>query len=273
MTRREMDDSRLGCSRFGRVVSALMIGCLVVAGCSSSDSKTGGPSQDPASTGVSQPDVTLAAELPAKESVDALKNIFRAAGIDPEVEPEVRVQRIIPSCPLGRTDQLTAVPPAPVAGLDTRVISELGMSRDLIPIIECTFTNDVAGGVTSSTPQAQAHSTLQYQAAYVPGAQLQRYLTLLESEGYEKLPDTVVGGLVYQHCETPGDTATTVAGAQHACSAIWMNGVIEVGLSFQGPGDSVDVTGWLAHMVEPMVNSLAHANAALFAPTTAGTTP
>lgn len=250
-----------------------MIGCLVVAGCSSSDSKTAGPSQSPASTEVSQPDVTLAAELPAKESVDTLKSIFKAAGIDPEVAPEVRVQRIIPSCPLGPTDRLTAVPPAPVAGLGARVISELGMSRDLIPIVECTFSNDVPRGVANSSPQGQAHSTLQYQAAYVPGAQLQKYLTLLESEGYEKLPDTVLGGFLYQHCDTPGDTGTTVVGVQHACSAIWMNGVIEVGLSFEGPEDSVDVNGWLAHMVEPMVNSLATANASLYIPATAGTTP
>lgn len=243
-------------------MAGVMVAVGLVAGCSS-DAATSQQSIGTAPVVASDPTVTLAAELPAKEAVDALKSLFRAAGVDPDVQPELRVDRPISECPLGGTDQLTAVPPAPVAGLATDAKYSLQLSREQIPSVRCSFSDPASANV----------AFLEYQAAFVPGSQLQRYLSLLESNGYDKHPDTVVGGIVYSHCSAPDATATTIVGDQQDCSAVWMNGVIEVGLRFEGSGKPTDVTPWLATLIEPIINSLAKADVSAVVPTTVSSTP
>lgn len=256
-----------------RVASVAVFMGLVGAACSSSTN--GASSSSSSSIVVSAASVTLAGALPAKEAVQALRELFLAAGIDPDKPQDVRSVLRTSTCPLGDASQLMAVAPATVVGLDASATFTLEMSRDPIPAVRCTFSNNLPADVENSIPATRTSSFLDYQVTYVPGAQLRRYLTLLDSEGYEKAVDPQVGGVVYTHCVEPDPTVNEGKNFQD-CAAIWLNGVVVVALRFSGPdGRSVDVPGSLARMIEPILNSLARADAtSVGVPTPgAGTTP
>ncbi|MEP7112156.1 MAG: hypothetical protein ABI862_02720 [Ilumatobacteraceae bacterium] len=256
-----------------RVAGAAVLLGLVGAACSSSTNDAASTSSS--SIVVSEPSVTLAGELPAKESVQALRELFLAAVIDPDKPQEVRTVLRTSTCPLGDASQLMAVAAATVAGLDASTTFTLEMSRDPIPAVRCTFSNNLPADLENSIPANLTSSFLDYQVTYVPGAGLRRYLTLLDSEGYEKAVDPVVGGVVYTHCVEPDPAVNEGEGFQD-CAAIWLNGVVVVALRFSGPdGRSVDVPGSLARMIEPILNSLADADATTVGVPTpgSGTTP
>jgi hypothetical protein len=208
--------------------------------------------------------VTLAAVLPAKAAVAGLKGVFTTAGINPDVVPDVKKTLTISECPLGQPARLTAIPPAPVAGLETKMVTTLLLTRDLIAGINCTFSNNLPADTANSIPASVTSTFVEYQAEYVPGASLQSFLTAVQHAGFEKLPGTTVGGVVYKHCLEPSSTTSTSVGSSTVgsysnCSEIWLNGVIEVGLHVAGPNtQSVDLASWLGAMIEPIVNSLAN---------------
>ena len=93
--------------------------------------------------------------------------------------------------------------------------------------------------------------------------------------GFEQTDNGLFGGAMYKHCEEPGAATSTSAGADSGdCAAIWLNGVIVVGLRYAGPGGkSVDVTSWLKGMIDPMVTSLAAADATALGVATPSSTP
>ena len=262
MKRRASNDDTGWCSKRRLALVAAALSSLVIGACSDGTNASSSASGSPQTA----PSITLAADLPAKAAVDGLKRTFAAAGINPDVVPDIKTQLTISHCPLGQPDRLTAVPPASVRGLETKMTTTLQLSRNLIAGVNCTFTNDLPADTANSIPATSTSTFVEYQATYIPGPQLQSFLTTVESAGFEKSPDSLVGGVVYKHCvESPATTTPTPtgAGSYSNCSEIWLNGVIEVGLHVAGPNTaSVDLASWLGGMIEPIVNALANTTTA-----------
>jgi hypothetical protein len=240
------------------VMSAVLLAGALLASCSPNTA-----SPPAASDAASVPTLGAAVDVPAKQAVQQLRGLFTAAGVNPDAPQQLETTLRLTACPLGASDQLISTPPAPVAGLGSNPAYFLRMSRDGVPGVRCTFTTDQNGAF------------LQYQATYVPPAQLQSYVGLLDSEGFEQSDNGLFGGAMYSHCEEPGTATSTSAGADSGdCSAIWLNGVIVVGLRYSGPGGkSADVTSWLKGMIDPMVTSLAAADATALGVATPATNP
>jgi len=203
----------------------------------------------------------VAGQLPDKAATEALRALFTAAGINPDVPQVVQAQFTIGNCPLGTVDQLTASPPVPVAGLDGSPVYTLVIPRQPVPSVRCSFT-DAAGGF------------LEYQATYVPSAQLRLFTDQLDSQGYEQLGGGTLGGVMFKECgATETSPSTTVAGSGD-CSVIWLNGVIVVGVRYSGAGAAgADVPTWLGKMIEPMITALSTATATSVGVPPPATTP
>lgn len=200
--------------------------------------------------------------------------MFAAAGIDPDGPQLSSTLQRIPVCPLGQSKQLTAMPPAPVVGLDTKTGFTLERTRDPEPAVRCTFSNDLPADVADSIPASRTSSFLEYQVTFVPGAQLKAYLGFLTSQGFDRVAGTTEGGAIYKHCVEPDAATSNRLNSFRDCAAIWLNVVLVVALRFAGPdGNSIDVTSWLSGMIEPIITSLAEADAASVRPATSTTTP
>jgi hypothetical protein len=213
-------------------------------------------SPDGAANAGTETPVTLAGELRAKEAVTALEAIFAAAGIETTgTQLQSTLQRV-PECPLGSPRELTAQPPAPVAGLDKKATYTLERTRDPEPAIRCAFSNDLPADAANSIPANRTSSFLEYQVTYIPAAQLRAYVKFLENQGFDPIPNSTFGGAIYSHCDDA--TPPPRSPDYRNCAAIWMNGVIAVALRFAGPdGKSIDVSSWLTKMIEPILNALA----------------
>jgi hypothetical protein len=222
---------------------------LVLAACSSD--KAAAPSTEaPTSTRLEL------GEVASKPAADALLAIFKGAAIDTATPQLQSSTQLIPVCPLGETSALIARPPAPVTGLGTKTTFTLERPAAPDPGIRCSFTNDLPADVANSIPANRTSSFVEYQVTYVPGPQLNDYLSFLAGQGYDQVPNAAVGGAVYTHCEPPDAAATNFVD----CGAIWLNSVIVVGLRYTGPSAGpVDVPQWLVQMIQPILDSLAKA--------------
>jgi hypothetical protein len=247
--------------------SAAVVTGLLLASCSSD--KTASPSTEaPTSTRLE-----LGGDVPSKPAVDALMAIFKAAGVDATTAQLQSTTQSISACPLGQPSVLTATPPAPVAGLDTKTAFTLERPAAPEPGIRCTFTNDLPADVANSIPATRTSSFVEYQVTYVPGPQLNDYLGFLAGQGYDQVPNAAVGGAIYTHCAEPDAASSSAAKSFIDCGAIWTNSVVVVGLRYSGPGDkSVDVPQWLVQMIAPILDSLSKATPeSVVAPTPSST--
>jgi hypothetical protein len=243
--------------------SAAVLTGLLLAACSS-DKVAAPATEAPTSTRLEL------GEVSAKPAVDSLLAIFKAAGVDTATPQLQSSTLLIPVCPLGDTNALIARPPAPVTGLGTKTTFTLERPAAPDPGIRCSFTNDLPADVANSIPANHTSSFVEYQVTYVPGAQLNDYLSFLAGQGYDQVPNAAVGGAVYTHCASPDASATNFVD----CGAIWLNSVIVVGLRYTGPSSGpVDVPQWLVQMIQPILDSLAKSTpeSVLSAPTS--TTP
>jgi hypothetical protein len=187
-----------------------------------------------------------------------MKAMFRRVGVEPDGRAEGSAQLRIPVCPFGSTSELTAL--APAGGLAANASFTLEREREPIIGIRCSFNDNVAATSADGTAAPTA-SFLQYQVSRIPGDDLPGYLTQLESENYERIEQHAFGGVIYTDCSEPQATA---AGADHAdCGAIWMTGVIAVGMRFTGPqGARVDTAQSLVDMVPSIITILSTADPA-----------
>ena len=249
-------------ARCRRVWSAVAATALVLGACSSDGSKAS-TSSAPTSAGVeSLP--TLPTDLRDKEAVDSLNAMVVFAGLDPTVAPDTGVHFALTSCPLGDTTELTSN--TPMAGLQTRPAFRLDISRNGAPTVRCSFTAQTSANGTVPADPTTAPS-IEYQATFVPGTQLNNYFTELESAGYDRNPEPVSHGALFTRC-TAADTATPTTDVQ-PCAAIWLNGVILVGVQYAAPDiGGVDINRRLIDQIEPIVTSLATAT-----PSDSGLTP
>lgn len=244
------------------VVPYVVAATLLLGACGSDGSKPSTSSALPNGSVLSAP--ALVAELRDKEAVDALNRMVAFVGLDPGVAPDGRVQFALTTCPLGDPTQLADN--TPIAGLQTGQEYRLEISRDGAPTVRCLLTVQTSGLGTIPADPTSAPS-VEYQATYVPGAQLSRYFTLLESDGFERDPAVTSDGALFTRCSAPDESVP--ADERRPCAAIWLNGVILVGVQYAAPDvGGVDINRWLTGMVEPIVASLADSD-----PSVIGLTP
>jgi hypothetical protein len=260
-------------------IGAGLLAAVALVGCSSDSSSsttlsTPAPTVAPPVTTGPITDVTLSADLRGKEAIDVMKAMFRLGGIDPDIQHDGQSLARIKVCPLGKPDVLTSVV-APVAtGLQAKVTYTLEMNRDPVPTIRCTFSDNLPVDTANTNPSVKSGALLDYQATYLSGDQLTRYITLLDANGFEKV-GPLFGGNMYRRCDTPDPAVSLPATRYGQCAAIWLNGVILLGVQYSGPsGDSIDLVPTLTSLIEPMVTSLATTDpAAVGVPPPATTTP
>ena len=205
-------------------------------------------------------DVFTAEKLPVQQALGVLRQLFVLGGLDPDDQHIASIR--LRSCPLGQPEELTATPPALVTGLGGSAIATLNRSRGPLLDVICRFSTNQQGGATptTSTNSASTDSTssqVQYDASSVLPAQLKAYLRFLDDRGFVQQPDRFLDGVVYSSCTATARSPTTVGTTSSSCSALWYFRQLVVGVQFSGPGKPVDVTPWLASVVEPIVRSLA----------------
>ena len=263
--------------RLARV--AVIAGCLspAVVACSSTSSSVSGTtttvagstSLAAASGTAAAPsttsDVLSAEKLPVQQALAVLRQLFVVGGLDPDEQHIASIR--LRSCPLGRPEELTATPPAPIAGLGASAIATLNRSRGPLLDVICRFSTNQQSSVTPSTstrstPADAAVAEVQYDASSVLPAQLKAYLRFLDDRGFVQQPDRFLDGVVYSSCTATAGSPTTVGTTSSSCSALWYFRQLVVGVQFAGPGKPVDVTPWLTSVVEPIVRSLAKADPA-----------
>ena len=268
--------------RLARV--AVIVGCLspAVVACSSSTSR---PASGPTSTVASSTSLAAASgtgtaaapspsttsdafsaeKLPVQQALEVLRQLFVLGGLDPDDQHTASIR--LRSCPLGQPEQLTATPPALIAGLGASAIATLNRSRGPLLDVICRFSTNQQNGATpststkstptKSTPADAAVPEVQYDASSVLPAQLKAYLRFLDDRGFVQQPDRFLDGVVYSSCIATAGSPTTVGTTSSSCSALWYFRQLVVGVQFSGPGKPVDVTPWLTSVVEPIVRSLA----------------
>jgi hypothetical protein len=251
----DQDDNRR-CAH--RLVGLYLGVAIIAAGCASSDAASA-PTRPLSSTTTTQFQVPPIDALPEKQAVDVIKAMFTQAGLASEGPADVSTQLRIPVCPFGSNNQLTA-PPAP-AGIANNPIFTLERQREPIIGIRCTFNDSPATPTTEGTTAATS-KFLQYQVWRIPGDQLSSYLKQLDNESYERSAQRAFGGVVYTHCAGPHGTTVTVVGYSD-CGAIWLTGVIAVGLRFTGPNDApLNIPQWLVDQIPSIITTLAAADPA-----------
>lgn len=261
--------------------AAVIVGCLspAVVACSSSSSQpASGTTTTAASStslatasGTAAPlpsttsEVFSAEKLPVQQALGVLRQLFVVGGLDPDDQHTASIR--LRSCPLGQPEQLTATPPALIAGLGASAIATLNRSRGPLLDVICRFSTNQQNGATpststkstptKSTPADAAVPEVQYDASSVLPAQLKAYLRFLDDRGFVQQPDRFLDGVVYSSCTATAGSPTTVGTTSSSCSALWYFRQLVVGVQFSGPGKPVDVTPWLTSVVEPIVRSLA----------------
>ena len=246
------------------LVALLGAGLTLGSGCSSSSARpavgtttiVASPttSASPTAPGSSSTtsEVFSAEKLPVQAALGVLRQLFVAGGLDPDDQHNVSVR--LRACPLGQAQQLTATPPAFVAGLGGSAVFTMNRSRGAVLDAICRFSKSPPAAATTRADSATGE--VQYDASYVPPDQLKEYLRVLDDSGFVKRPDRFIDGIVYSQCSAPDGPTTTVASSS-SCAALWYYRQLVVGVQFGGPGTAADVTPWLTSVVAPIVQALA----------------
>ena len=147
---------------------------------------------------VSTSEVVSAENLPVQKALSVLRELFVRSGVDPDDQHSAALR--LGSCPLGRTQELTATPPAPVPALDTSAAVTLNRSRGPVLDVICRFSNDASADVTSPAQGDRTSSEVQYDASYVAPSQLKAYLRFLDDRGFVQRPERFIDGVIYASC-------------------------------------------------------------------------
>ena len=216
-------------------------------------------------------EVSSAEQLPVKQALGVLRQLFVLGGLDPDDQHTASVR--LRACPLGQPRELTATPPALVAGLSASAVYTMNRSPGPVLDIICRFSNAAPAGATTSAPGSSTSAEVQYDASYVPPDQLKPYLRFLDDRGFVQRPERFIDGVVYDLCSAADGSTTTVGTTSSSCSALWYFRQLVIGVQFRGSGKPVDVTAWLTSVVPPIIQSLAKTEpTAVETPATTSTT-